>query len=310
MSKEYTGERFLPNECRGEIAIEHYQRYQFAMQLIKDRNVLDAACGDGYGSSLLSESAASVMGMDLDENVVKSACQKYGNEKLSFYCGNIEKLPFADDTFDAVVSFETIEHVNSAVQKNFLCEISRVLKPDGILIMSTPNKRVYTDLVKGQNPFHEKEFYVDEFQDFLSDYFKKIEMFCQYPDVGYFISRENEPFGTYGKKGKSQEESRYIIAVCSNEEQKFEISTEKLTAFSDQMYYDLNRYAHEKEQEILKMKTEAEAFERQLEEGIREQKEYIAKLENDICVLKEAYGSLEEKVKHPWKLLTEKMKRK
>lgn len=310
MRKDYTGERFLPGECQGEIAIEHYQRYQFASQLVKGKTVLDAACGEGYGSSLLSREAGCVIGLDLDGKTVERAKQKYGNCKLSFQTGSIEKLPFADSFFDVVVSFETIEHVDAEIQKNFLCEIRRVMKENGILIMSTPNKAVYTDLVKGQNLFHVKEFYVNEYQEFLNGYFKEVEMFCQYPDLGYFISREDEVLPVYNKKERKREESRYIIAVCSDIPQNPEVNTESLTVFEDKMYYDLNRYTHEKEQEILKLKGEAEAFEQQLEKGIREQKEYIAKLERDLFLLNEAYESLVMKIKHPLKYLVGKVKRK
>ena len=310
MSREYTGERFLPDECQGEMAIEHYQRYQFARQLVKGKKVLDAACGEGYGSNLLTEEAASVTGLDLNEEAVKRASRKYANDRLAFYCGSIAALPFEDNSFDAVVSFETIEHVEEELQKKFLSEIQRVLKPEGILIMSTPNKAVYTDLVKGNNSFHIKEFYVQEFREFLGAYFENIEMFCQYPDVGYFISKENKKHAVPEQKGQTEEKSRYVIAVCSHEKILCEVRTDGLTFFDDRMYYDLNRYVHEKEQEILTMKTEAEAFEKQLEDDIRKQKEYIAKLENDICLLKEAYESLTEKLKHPLRHLTGKMKRK
>lgn len=302
MSTEYTGERFLPDECQGEMAIEHYQRYQFARQLVKGKKVLDAACGEGYGSNLLSRTAACVCGLDLDQGAVDSARQKYESDRLSFFCGSIEKLPFEDHSFDAVISFETIEHVNEEIQKNFLSEIRRILKPDGILIMSTPNKAVYTDRVKGKNSFHIKEFYVEEFQNFLDGYFQNRKMFCQYPDVGYFISGENEARIIPEKEGKKQEESRYVIAVCSNKPVDCEINTKDLTFFDDSMYYDLNRYVHEKEQEILDMKAEADAFQKHLEEDIRQLKEHIGKLERENRMLKE--------VRHPLKCLGEKIKRK
>lgn len=306
----YTGERFLPEECRGEMAAEHYQRYQFAAQLVKGKTVLDAACGEGYGSSLLAETASRVTGLDIDKEAVEQANKKYGVEKLSYCSGSVEKLPFEDQSFDVIVSFETIEHVGEEIQKNFLSEICRVLKKDGVLIMSTPNKAVYTDLVEGQNPFHIKEFYVKEFQEFLGSRFANMEFYCQYPNLGYFISRENESIDIYNRKGKTQEESRYVIAVCSNTARRYEVDTRDLTIFEDQMYYELNRYAHEKEQQILEMKAEAEAFERQLEESIRQQKEYIEKLEDDLRLLKEPYKALLLHWRHPVKYLREKIKGK
>lgn len=309
MREDNTGERFLPGKCGGEIAIEHYQRYRFAMQMVKGKKVLDAACGEGYGSQLLAREADRVTGLDLNEKVVEQARQKYGNDRLLFRVGSIEALPFEDQCFDVVVSCETIEHVEEEIQNRFLKEIRRVLKRDGILIMSTPNKAVYTDLVKGQNRFHVKEFYVTEYREFLHRYFDKIELFCQYPDLGYFISREGEKIPVYDKEGKSPEKSRYVIAVCRDSGQIRQINTEGLTVFEDYMYYDLNRAVHEKEQEIRNLKTEAEAFQRQLEQGICEQKEYIEKLERDLFAAKEAYEGLSMMLKHPLRYLMKRMKR-
>lgn len=300
----------MPAECQGEIAIEHYQRYQFASLLVKDKYVLDAACGEGYGSSLLAREAACVIGLDLDETVVKQANEKYGTDRLSFQSGSIEKLPFADHFFDVVVSYETIEHVKEEVQINFLDEIQRVLKPDGVLIISTPNKSIYTERVKGQNPFHLKEFYVSEFKKLLAHYFVQSDIYCQYPDLGYFITKEGCGQKLPDKKEKLPEESRYIIAVCSNKKKNYNIETDIFSIFDDQMYYDLNRYAHEKEEQILRMKEEAEAFQEQLEEEIRKQKEYIAKLEKDYFELKNAWDAVTMKLKHPVKYLIEKMNRK
>ncbi|MFQ6817780.1 MAG: methyltransferase domain-containing protein [Blautia sp.] len=310
MSREYTGERFLPQECQGEMAAEHYQRYRFAARLVKGKKVLDAACGEGYGSSLLAEEAAEVTGLDIDSRTVENAGRKYGNEKLSYKNGSIEQLPFADQSFDVVVSFETIEHVGEKIQQKFLEEIRRVLKPEGMLIMSTPNRAVYTDLVEGENPFHIKEFYVNEFQEFLGSRFTNIAFYCQYPDLGYFLTREGEAPATYNKKGKTREESRYVIALCSNGPLKCEVETSDLTIFENQMYYELNRYAHEKEREIRKMKEEADTFQQQLENNIQQQKEYIAKLEDDLRLLKEPYKALLLHWRHPVKYLREKIKGK
>lgn len=97
---------------------------------------------------------------------MENANRKYGNQKLSYLNGSVEYLPFENQSFDVVVSFETIEHVGEEIQRKFLEEICRVLKPEGTLIMSTPNKAVYTDLVEGENPFHIKEFYVKNFGNF------------------------------------------------------------------------------------------------------------------------------------------------
>ena len=288
----YSGERFLPEQCKGEMAIEHFQRYQMASQLADGKLVLDAACGDGYGSSLIARCAKKTVGLDIDENTVKEASEKYGGPTLSFVCGDITALPFEDKAFDMVVSFETIEHVDENSQHLFLKEIKRVLKSGGILVMSTPNKAIYTDRVSGHNQFHLKEFYVEEFVGFLYVFFPKVEILCQFPDVGYFISRSREtitiPYGV----GRT-EESRYIIAICSEEEiyQGFDFCG--LVRFDNSMYYFLNTYVHSLEEKLLKTKEEADAFQARLEKSIAEQKDYINHLESDINVQKEYTINLE-----------------
>ena len=202
----YTGERFLPTESNHEMNIEHYQRYRFALQLVKGKTILDAACGEGYGSYLLSQEATHVFGMDIDAVVVSEASKKYTASNLQYLVGNVSSLPFENGSFDCVVSFETLEHIDSDSQIKFLSEIKRILKPDGILIMSSPNKAVYTDLVQGKNKFHIKELYCNEFIELLKNYFQYFINYSQYPDTGYFICSPNETL-TIEYNGKAIEKS-------------------------------------------------------------------------------------------------------
>ena len=244
----FTGERYVPDSCiDAEIRIEHTQRYMFAKEWVSGKVVLDAACGEGYGSNILSEGARKVVGLDLDANAIIHAKQKYGSDIVSFVEGSIENLPFKDNTFDVVVSFETIEHVNGEIQESFLSEIKRVLKPDGILIMSTPNKKVYTDLVKGSNPFHKKEFYFQEYKEFINKEFVNLLIYEQYPELIYMLT--NEENNTLDLKKKEATEARYYLSVSSN----VQIEKKEYTNFisNSDMYYFLNRYSHEKEKELL-----------------------------------------------------------
>ena len=111
----FTGERFLPG-CTGEIAYEHWHRYAFARQFVKDKRVLDAACGEGYGSAVLGTVAASVVGVDIDKDAVAEAGRRYGRPpEVSFVEESCTALSLPDASFDVVVSFETIEHVPDAV---------------------------------------------------------------------------------------------------------------------------------------------------------------------------------------------------
>ncbi|MEP6702237.1 MAG: class I SAM-dependent methyltransferase, partial [Betaproteobacteria bacterium] len=117
----FTGERFLP-ELRGEIWLEHWHRYHFAAPLGENRRVLDVASGEGYGSAMLALAALSVTGLDASAGAVAHARTVYGHlSNLQFVCGDCAALPFADGSFDVVVSFETIEHI--AAQREFLGEV-------------------------------------------------------------------------------------------------------------------------------------------------------------------------------------------
>jgi ubiquinone/menaquinone biosynthesis C-methylase UbiE len=167
----FTGERFLPS-CSGEIAYEHWHRYAFARQFVAGRRVLDAACGEGYGSALLGAVAATVVGIDIDAKAVVHAEARYGfTDRVRFVEGSCAQLPLADASFDVVVSFETIEHVDAADQTGMLAEFARVLKPDGLLIISSPNKRLYSDARGYVNEFHRRELYREELAGLLDAVF-------------------------------------------------------------------------------------------------------------------------------------------
>lgn len=116
---KFTGERFILEQAVGDITIEHMQRYEIASNLVEGKNVLDAACGEGYGSYILSKKAKNVMGIDISSEAIEYASEEYKNKNLKYICASIEKLPLEDNSIDIIISFETIEHVNEDVQKNF-----------------------------------------------------------------------------------------------------------------------------------------------------------------------------------------------
>ncbi|MDP2827017.1 MAG: class I SAM-dependent methyltransferase [Sulfuricellaceae bacterium] len=166
----FTGERFLPT-CSGEIWLEHWHRYAFASQYASGLRVLDVACGEGYGSHLLAQQGAEmVVGVDISPAAACHAGSRYG-DRASFIVGSCAVLPFPDQSFDRVVSFETIEHISAEDQERMLAEIRRVLKPGGLFILSSPNKKTYSDDRQYHNEFHLKELYRDELDSLLSPYF-------------------------------------------------------------------------------------------------------------------------------------------
>jgi len=169
---EATGERLIPEVYAGQVVLaEHLARYRLATRLAPGRRVLDAACGEGYGSAMLAAAGAgSVVGVDIDEQTVAHARSRYG---LDMRVGDVAELPFADGEFDLVVSFETIEHV--ADPEAAIGEFARVLAPAGLLLVSTPNPREY--LV--ENPFHERELTPEEFTAALEAHFPTVSPLYQ-----------------------------------------------------------------------------------------------------------------------------------
>lgn len=153
----FTGERLVVNrevkERYRDVYEEHMIRYELAGGLVAGLHVLDAACGTGYGTAMLKASgAAAVAGIDLDEASIERAAADYGAEGLTFIAGDVLALPFGDGSFDAVVSFETIEHVSDG--SAWIRESARVLKEGGLFIVSTPNRA----LTNAANYYEEQPF--------------------------------------------------------------------------------------------------------------------------------------------------------
>ena len=166
---EFTGERFMPS-CSGEIAYEHWHRYAFARRFVVGKRVLDAACGEGYGTALLGAVASSVIGIDIDMATIDAARAAYGGDgkRVRFIASSCTGLPLPSASIDVVVSFETIEHLTAADQLEMLIEFARVLAPDGLLVMSSPNRRLYRDARNYVNPYHLQELYRDDLARLLA----------------------------------------------------------------------------------------------------------------------------------------------
>lgn len=218
----FTGERFIPSVTEKYIVAEHYQRYHSVLELVKGKKVLDAACGAGYGSALMASKADKVIGIDISDEAIDFAKNNYQDIKnVEYKVASVEKLPFEDNSFDVIVSFETIEHVPENIQNSFLGEIKRCLRYDGILVMSSPDKRTYSDIPKYKNEFHVKEFYFEEFDAFLHKEFKFVEHYLQGEhnlngELLYPVNSKEYMVKVLNDIDINRDNDRYIVSICSN----------------------------------------------------------------------------------------------
>ncbi len=143
--------------------------------------VLDVACGAGFGLELLGQAGASAIGVDYAVGALWDIRRRQPHARL--VRGDAMRLPLTDATVDLVVSFETIEHVPDA--EALLCEIRRVLKPGGRLVLSTPNRAFGPPERHTGNPFHVREFTADELGGLLRAAFDQVQLFGQRPSAAY-----------------------------------------------------------------------------------------------------------------------------
>lgn len=217
--KEWTGER-METSVFNESTMEHLHRYAIAAKLGYNKKVLDIACGEGYGSNLLAMNAASVTGVDIDEKTIAAAEKKYKSSNLLFRSGNASNIPCKDQSFDLVVSFETIEHIDR--HEEMMQEIKRVLKPGGLLVISTPDKKNYFDSNEYQNPYHIKELYKEEFEELVAKHFVYSKLYQQNFVNGSLIIGDAKKFENFSGDFKKIETlnppAAYWIAFASDTE--------------------------------------------------------------------------------------------
>lgn len=261
-SLEFTGERFTP-ECVREIWYEHMHRYVLAGELVQGKIVLDAACGEGYGAHYLAAKAGAVVAVDVSAQAIEHADHRYSAANLVFQVADCRNLPFADGHFDCIVSFETLEHLED--QEKLLREFRRVLAPDGFLLISSPDKAIYSEQLKNENPYHLRELYRHELEGLLAGEFPAVSLLGHklafhsmiwpldasvYGEAGsaqsrpvYALHRDND--GETTRLPCPQEGAVYFIALCAAEQQFLPRMEEQMWLFDDVSESVYRHYHHE-----------------------------------------------------------------
>jgi SAM-dependent methyltransferase len=185
LDDELGEQRVVPGGCHYH---PHIARYERASERIPAGfRVLDAGTGTGYGAALLAGPGREVVAVDASQTAVDFASQRFGSE-VSFQLGDVLALPFEDDSFDAVTCFEVIEHVQRSDHQRLVLELARVLKPGGVLLLSTPHARMERLHEKATGASH-FEYHVGplqprELRALLRKRFRQVTLYGQTPDLG------------------------------------------------------------------------------------------------------------------------------
>lgn len=188
-------ERMVASEVSQPTWERHVARYRFAANYAKDCNVLDIACGTGYGSEILNFSGANrVIGADVSREALNHALKHYASDHVTFLRADGEALPFSDSVFDLCVSLGTLAHVRR--DRHFVAELWRVMKPSGMLVLSTPNRLVTQPgapiSARPRNPFHIREYTLQELRGMLARHFAVAAVYGQvYHPVERLLGRAN-----------------------------------------------------------------------------------------------------------------------
>jgi len=212
----------MTSAVEGQIEFEHYHRYCLARDLCFGRDVLDVASGEGYGAALLAGVAHSVIGVEINPRAVQHARSSYQNTNLRFLEGDALALPMPDASVDVVVSFETLEHV--ADHARFVAEVSRVLRPDGLFIVSTPDRTVYSAAGTDPNPYHVLELTEPELRSLLQAHFSHVRVLAQRTVLGsLLVAPEAENWRSYERRSADVIEATnglaravYLVAVATD----------------------------------------------------------------------------------------------
>jgi ubiquinone/menaquinone biosynthesis C-methylase UbiE len=215
---EFSGERVVPGQVDEDLWAEHISRYALAARWSPGARVLDIGCGAGYGTAELAALARNATGIDLSPEAVTHARSAYPLANIRFLPASATALPFEGASFDLITAFEVIEHLTD--WRALLAEAQRVLHPDGVFLVSTPNKRYYTESrgSSGPNPFHTHEFEYQEFQAALAEFFPHVSLLVQNHLEAFAFYQNGMPPAVEGRidgvRG-TPDDAHFFLAMCS-----------------------------------------------------------------------------------------------
>jgi len=153
----------------------HLKAYQEAALLGNGKRILDLGCNNGYGSAVLGEACSQVVAVDVSPTAIEDAQRRFGSRGIDFRVYDGQNIPFDNQSFDMVVSFQVIEHLQDTA--SYLTEITRVLRPSGLALFTTPNAAIRLDrYMKPWNEFHVREYRADELADLLKVVFDEVNI--------------------------------------------------------------------------------------------------------------------------------------
>ncbi len=258
---EFTGEFFIPRDAQhdragnAELEIEHKQRYLSILDMAEGKTVLDIASGEGYGTHILASTAKQVFGVDINPDLVEHAAGKYSQENIRFLHGSVTQIPLDPASVDLIVSFGTLEHVSQDMQQQFLLEVKRVLKRAGVFIVSTPNKKNYTDRYDYHNQFHVHELYQSDLERLLKTHFGHVTLYEQGHEVVSLILHKEDyilqrPIPLMPVNNNFLFEGKYLIGVCSDRQEAINRSVASMVPETDKSYFQLIDRIFQLQQEV------------------------------------------------------------
>lgn len=279
----FTGERVIPGEVEPDLWNEHVSRYHFAALFAAGKSVLDAGCGTGYGTALLAGQAAEAVGFDISPEAVSYAAANYPGAR--FLVGPADAFPAPDGAVDLVTAFEVIEHLPD--WQALIEEAHRVLKQDGVFLVSTPNQLYYSETraEAGPNPFHVQEFELPAFEEALARVFPFVRILAQNHQECILFAGEqaSEPGLSFTATAPDLAQAHFFIAVCGRK--PVEIPAFAYLASSANLLREREHYIRSLNAELFEARVQHATLleaHRRLEEELNRQNTWAVSLDQEV----------------------------